>query len=336
MSTPAKAVKPQPTVGSLFSGVEGFGLGFEQAGFEVLWQVEKEPFCLAVLKTHFPSAERFTDVRDVGKHNLRAVDVVTGGFPCQDLSVAGKRAGLAGARSGLFWELTRILGELRPPWIVIENVPGLFSSNDGEDFATVIRELGNIGYGVAWRVLDSQYFGVAQRRRRVFIVGSFGKPCPAEVLFKSEGGEGDFAESGKKRPELAFEIAASLRGVGGGPRGFNLDAEQGLAVTCLESGQANASIGHGIVPNLTCLHEAPIVNIASLSGLGSGGPDDNDAQAHRIIQCAPADPNGVRDFASLPEGMDSARYRALGNAVTASVAQWIATRIKESMNEANS
>src|SRR5258708_1853383 len=99
----------------------GFGQGFRRAGFENLWAVEKEPFCQAVIRTHFPETELFTDVRDCGKHNLRAVDVLTAGFPCQDLSVAGKRAGLEGSRSGLFWEVVRIVGELRPSWIVLEN-----------------------------------------------------------------------------------------------------------------------------------------------------------------------------------------------------------------------
>ncbi len=113
------------TVGELFAGVAGFGLGFEQAGFKVLWQVEREPFCLAVLKTHFPGVERFTDVKEVGKRNLAAVDVLTAGFPCQDLSVAGRRAGLSGERSGLWWEFRRIIAELLPPWVLIENVPGL-------------------------------------------------------------------------------------------------------------------------------------------------------------------------------------------------------------------
>ena len=122
------------THGSLFSGIAGMDLGFERAGFETLWQVEKEPFCVAVLKTHFPKVERFGDVRNCGKRNLKPVDVITAGFPCQDLSVAGKQAGLEGSRSGLFWETARIIGELQPPWFVIENVPGFFSSNEGNDF----------------------------------------------------------------------------------------------------------------------------------------------------------------------------------------------------------
>ena len=186
--------------GSLFSGIGGFDCGFERAGAETKWQVEIDPFCLAVLKTRFPKVKRFTDVKEVGKHNLEPVDVISGGFPCQDLSTAGKRGGLSASRSVLFFEFARIIGELQPRWIVVENVPGLFSSNQGKDFRTVIETLCELGYGVAWRVLDSQFFGVAQRRRRVFIVGRFGKPCPAEVLFASESGAGD-SPQGRKAGE---------------------------------------------------------------------------------------------------------------------------------------
>jgi DNA (cytosine-5)-methyltransferase 1 len=117
---------------------------------------------------------------------LVPVDLICGGFPCQDLSVAGRREGLAGERSGLFHEFMRIVGEIAPTWVLIENVPGLLSSNDGRDMATVVGTLAELGYGWSYRVLDSQYFGVAQRRRRVFIVGYLGAPCPPEILFEPE------------------------------------------------------------------------------------------------------------------------------------------------------
>ena len=197
--------------GSLFSGVGGFDLGFERAEMECVWQVEFDKACQSVLKKHFEKAELFDDVRTVGKHNLEPVDVICGGFPCQDVSIAGKRAGLAGERSGLWSEFVRIIDELEPKWVVIENVPGLLSSNRGRDFATVIRWLAERGYGVAWRILDSQYFGVAQRRRRVFIVGSFGDGSAAEILFESENYI-KYAELEKPRTT----VASSLRARGDG------------------------------------------------------------------------------------------------------------------------
>lgn len=205
------------THGSLFAGIGGFDLGFERAGWHTVWQVEQEPCCRKVLAARFPGAERLEDVRDVGAHNLRPVDCITAGVPCQDVSVAGKRAGLAGERTGLFYEFARILREIRPAWFVFENVPGLLSSNRGRDFAEVLRVLMvECGYGVAWRVLNSQFFGVAQRRRRVFIVGRFGEPCPAAVLFEPESGAGDSTACGETGQDVAFALAASVRGTGDG------------------------------------------------------------------------------------------------------------------------
>jgi DNA (cytosine-5)-methyltransferase 1 len=114
--------------------------------------------------------------------------IITGGFPCQDLSVAGKRAGLAGKRSGLFWEIARLVEETQSEYFLIENVPGLLSSNKGKDFGVVIGTMADLGYSIGWRVLDAQYFGVPQRRRRVFILGrrSANSSSPAEILFKSD------------------------------------------------------------------------------------------------------------------------------------------------------
>jgi DNA (cytosine-5)-methyltransferase 1 len=190
---------------SLFSGIGGFDLGFERAGMECAAQVEIDKNCLQLLGGKFPSAERHNDVKDF--HYGRTVDLVCGGFPCQDLSIAGKRAGLAGKRSGLWFEFHRILAELTPRWVVIENVPGLLSSNDGRDFAVILRGLGELGYLSAWRILDAQYFGLAQRRRRVFVVASLGTGSSAEILFERDG------LSGNNPPgrEIGKDIAYSLR-----------------------------------------------------------------------------------------------------------------------------
>jgi DNA (cytosine-5)-methyltransferase 1 len=172
----------QPTLGSLFAGIGGFDLGFEQAGFKTVWQVEIDPTCQQVLAHRFPEAQRFADVRAVGAHNLPRVDVLTGGFPCQDVSSMGARAGLAGARTGLFWEVCRIIEEIRPQWVVLENVLGLLNSNAGQDFGIVIQALAERGYVGCWRVLDSQYFGVAQSRRRVFMVAGLRAAPPIGLL----------------------------------------------------------------------------------------------------------------------------------------------------------
>jgi DNA (cytosine-5)-methyltransferase 1 len=200
--------------GSLFTGICGFDLALSRAGMECSWQVEIDKNCQQVEERHYPNVKRYEDVKAVGKHNLAAVDLICGGFPCQDLSVAGKRAGLAGERSGLWTEFHRIIAELRPQWVVIENVPGLLSSNKGRDFAVILRGLVECGYGVCWRVLDAQYFGVAQRRRRVFIVGSLGDGRAAEVLFEREGGAGDTPPSREAGQGIAHAISASPTATG--------------------------------------------------------------------------------------------------------------------------
>lgn len=202
------------TFGSLFSGIGGFDLGFERAGMSCKWQVEIDSAATSVLDKHWSGVPKYKDVRNVGKNNLEPVDVICGGFPCQDLSIAGKRAGLDGERSGLWFEFRRIVEELRPKWVIVENVPGLLSSNGGADFAIVIRGLVECGYGVCWRVLDSQYFGVAQRRRRVFIVGSLGNGRAAEVLFEREGGIWDTPPSREKGQGTAAAIVSRI-GKGG-------------------------------------------------------------------------------------------------------------------------
>jgi DNA (cytosine-5)-methyltransferase 1 len=193
--------------GSLFTGVGGFDLGFERAGMECAWQVEQDKYCNEVLERHYPEVKRYYDVREVGKHNLETVELICGGFPCQDLSIAGKRLGFDGERSSLWFEFERIIDELRPKWVVIENVPGLLSSAGGNDFATILRSLDGFGYGVVWRVLDSQYFGVAQRRRRVFIVGSLGSPSAGKVLFEQESLRRDFAPGKEERKRIAQTLA---------------------------------------------------------------------------------------------------------------------------------
>lgn len=170
-----------PTVGSLFAGIGGFDLGFEQAGFKTAWQVEINPVCRAVLADRFPHAVQHEDVQTC-LPALSRVDVVVGGFPCQDVSTMGKRRGLAGSRTGLFFDAVRIVQTLQPRWLVLENVPGLLTSNDGQDFQTVLETLAECGYVGFWRMLDSRYFGVPTKRRRVFVVAGFRELPPIELL----------------------------------------------------------------------------------------------------------------------------------------------------------
>jgi DNA-cytosine methyltransferase len=155
------------TVGSTFTGVGGADLGLEQAGMTIAWQCELDAWKRSVLAAHWPDIPVYTDITQL--EDPPPVDLLIGGFPCQDLSVAGKRKGFTGERSVLAFEFLRIAESLRPRWLLMENVPGLLSSNRGRDFARLIDEVVDTGYGVAWRVLDARYFGVPQRRRRIFI-----------------------------------------------------------------------------------------------------------------------------------------------------------------------
>ena len=162
---------------SLFSGVEAATLAWGPLGWEPMAFAEIDPFPCAVLAHRFPSVPNLGDVSKVDWKEFEGdagrPDVVVGGSPCQSFSIAGKREGLAGA-SGLMWEFVRACDQLRPRWVVWENVPGALSSSHGEDFRCLLESLDELGYCVAWRVLDAQFFGVAQRRRRVFLVASLG------------------------------------------------------------------------------------------------------------------------------------------------------------------
>ena len=204
---------------SLFAGIGGFDLGFDHAGFRIVGHVERDANCRKLLAEKWPDAVALDDVCTAGAHNLPPCDVVTFGFPCQDLSVAGKRAGLAGGRSGLFYEATRIIDELKPAYCLFENVPGLLSSDGGMDFWRVLRQMDEIGYHGAWRTLDAQWFGVAQRRRRVFglfsLLDSGAERC-AQVLSLGESLRGHPAPS-REAGKVAPCLAAS--GVGAGRTG---------------------------------------------------------------------------------------------------------------------
>ena len=217
------------TAVSLFAGVGGFDLALERAGITVVASVEWDKNAQNVLKRRFPNSTIFGDIQGVtGEQLIQAGfdpsnGIITGGFPCQDLSVAGKRAGLAGARSGLFWEICRLLDETRTQTFILENVPGLLSSNNGRDMAVVIEALVERGYRIAWRVLDAQYFGVPQRRRRVFIVGCLGDSgrSPEEILAIAEGRAGYLAKSNAKGKDASTGITTST-GIGGAVGNFEL------------------------------------------------------------------------------------------------------------------
>lgn len=189
---------------SIFSGVEAASLAWEPLGWEPVVFSEIEPFPCAVLAERWPDVPNLGDITKIDwKEEIDgAIDLVVGGSPCQSFSVAGKREGLKGA-SGLMFEYIRCVQELRPRWFLWENVPGALTSEDGGAFGQLLSEMDELGYSLAWRVLDAQFFGVAQRRRRLFLVGHLGAESPAEVLFEPDCLSGNPQSSREKRKELA-------------------------------------------------------------------------------------------------------------------------------------
>lgn len=212
----------------LFEGISGFGSAFKRAGARIQAVCEIDKTCQSILRRHHPETEIISDVKEIKKESFRSgtVDILAGGFPCQDLSVAGRRKGLAGKRSGLWFEFVRIISDHQPRWVVIENVPGLLSSNGGRDFAVILQGLVKCGYGVCWRILDSQYDGVAQRRQRVFVVASLGSERCTEVLFERESGGWDSPPCRETGQEVAGTLSA--RTSAGGGLGTDFDCAGGL------------------------------------------------------------------------------------------------------------
>lgn len=320
------------TAGSLFAGIGGFDVALEEAGISVRWQVEIDRFARKVLEAHFPAARRYGDVREVRGSDLEPVDLISGGTPCQDLSVAGRRAGLGGEQSQLFWEFARIVDEVAPPWILFENVPDLLTSppkQRGEDFSLVLWGL--TGYhpevpkggwrragfcrgpkrDVAWRVLDAQYFGLAQRRPRLFLVGGPGKGARAlEALLepdclpgdppprreaeeavahtltsgsRSRGRSGTSGRRGEDDYNLVPEVAGTLGGTKRrGGWGWELDST-GAFVPEVSPALSASGSRHGYNwPGA----DAYVVTQALTQGYGRGGADDTKGQGGFLVaQC---------------------------------------------------
>ena len=227
------------TLGSLFDGSGGFPLGGVLAGITPIWSSEIEPFPIRVTTARFPNMKHYGDISAIDGSELEPVDIISFGSPCQNLSVAGKREGLDGDRSSLFYEAIRIVKEMReatngkyPRYIVWENVPGAFSSNKGEDFKAVLTEICKVkdeqvsiskpakwenagrimgdGFSIAWRLLDAQYWGVPQRRQRIYLVADFDGGSAGKILFESEGLSGYSAQGFKSWQNAANGITEGI------------------------------------------------------------------------------------------------------------------------------
>jgi len=204
---------------SLFSGIEAASVAWHPLGWKCVGVAEIDPFPCEVLKYHFPNTPNLGSVVDITKEKLDeikqrngSIDVVVGGSPCQSFSIAGKRKGLSDPRGNLMFEYCRIVAAVRPEYFVWENVPGALSSNTGRDFACLLEQMAQLGYHLAWRVLDAQFFGVPQRRRRVFLVGSLTNELGAfKVLFDEKGRQRHLEKSRTQRKSNSNQAERSSR-----------------------------------------------------------------------------------------------------------------------------
>jgi DNA (cytosine-5)-methyltransferase 1 len=235
----------------------------------------------------------------------RHIDLLCAGWPCQGASIAGKRQGFKDKRTGLWKEVARCLRLFKPKWFLGENVPGLLSVNEGRDFLQVITDLQEIGYGVAWRVFDSQYFGVAQRRRRVFIVGCFGEICPPEILFEQKRGN----RNDKKVKKMG---------------------EKGLCISC-KDGEKQDPTGETIVASTIGTSSNPDPNYGTHFVAQTIGttPKGNTSFVWQDTYITEINPKRKRKITRASHKLDSVRGIVIGNAVTVQVAEWIGRRIIE-------
>lgn len=292
---------------SVCSGVEAASLAWMPLGWEPVWFSEIEPFPCEVLAQRFPGVPNLGDMTKIEGEKYRGtIDIIVGGTPCQGFSLAGKKGGIKDPRSGLCLAYCRLLKTVRPRWFVWENVPGVFSTNGGEDFKAFLREIDEIGYSCAWRVLDAQYVrvdgyprAVPQRRRRVFVVGYLGDwRYPASVLFEPDCLFRNSPPRRKTGAGVARSVTASTGGasgkeqqldfVGGDGQPLNViesgsgfysesktaqtlkaqEDQHRRNIVCMATGQGGAETSEDCAVNLTCNHEAPIVG-AFMPGQGA-------------------------------------------------------------------
>lgn len=266
---------------SVFSGVEAATLAWHQLGWEPVAFSEIDPFPAAVLAERFPNVPNLGDITQIDWSEIGPVGLVVGGSPCQSFSIAGKREGLQG-ESGLMFEYIRAVREIRPRWFLWENVPGALSSENGEAFRQLLSEMDKLGYGLAWRVLDAQFFGVAQRRRRLFLVGHLGACPPVGVLVEPESLRGSSSTGAEERARLAAEA-------GSGSRSAGFKYHQG-------SGAGGIGYEEEVSPTCTADWHNPAVvtDIGCLNGW--------DVQSKRIFSeggVAPTLPSGTREGMSI-------------------------------------
>ena len=291
-------------VNSFFAGIGGFDIGFENSGFKTVFLCEINQFCNEVLRTHWPTVPMFGDIGKLDAAQIPQAEVWCGGFPCQDISVARgalERKGLGGLRSGLFYQYANLIEIKRPPVVVIENVEGLFNSNNGRDFGVILQRLTRLGYAVSWRLFNSRYFGVPQSRARVYICCWKGSVSHSmHVMFENKRTpkptnertdfitESNPAKTFPKVPKVAYCLAATSG------RHTGTDWSR-TYVSCADG-----------VRRMTPKEYERLQGFPDLWTIPNECDADND-------------------------DVDTLRYTALGNAVSVPVVEWVARRIKKEL-----
>jgi len=340
---------------SVCSGIEAVSVATEPLGWKAIGFSEIETFPCSVLAHHYPNVRNYGDMTRFEEWDINETDfdLLAGGTPCQSFSIAGLRGGLADDRGNLALTYCRILQKFRPKWFLCENVPGVLSSNGGRDFGSILGAMEELGYGLAYRVLDAQYFGVPQRRRRVFVVGCLGGwRRAAAVLFEPGCVSGDSSKGGKKRQDVAGTLASRTSAGGGLGTDFDLDggliASTGNRAHCLNAG------GMGRQDYET---ETMVVSFAqnSRNEVRLNGSDGSKTGALSVGGGKPgqgypaiAGSAGVRrltprecerlqgfpyDYTLVTHrnkpACDGPRYKAIGNSMAVPVIRWICQRVQE-------
>ena len=351
-------------LGSLFDGIGGWLVAAVHANIKPIWSSEIEKFCLAVTKKHFPEVLQLGDICKIDGGKIEPVEIICAGSPCQDLSIAGKRGGLNGKRSGLFFRAVDIVRQMRiatdgkfPKYFVWENVTGAITSNGGLDFKTVLEEIaetkipmpksekwaeaGLVRGGkceIAWRVLDAQYFGIPQRRKRIFLVADFTGNRATKILFECESVSRNIEESGGERKRNS---ARTENGVDDSDsvkmklyENHGQDSRWKKSDKVSQTVSATFGMGGNNMPIGT-------LNARDYKGVGTQYFNEGKVQVvgdgvRRLTPLECERLQGLPDNYTLIDDKscsDSARYKAIGNGMAQPVADWILRRIVESERE---
>ena len=294
---------------SVCSGIESATAAWELLGFTPVGFAEIEPFPCELLKQKYPAVKNYGDITQYEKWNIGQFDILAGGTPCQSFSIAGKRGGTADERGALMYAYLGIVEAYRPRWVIWENVPGVLSSNSGYDFTSFLAGLEECGYGWTYRVLDAQYFGVPQRRRRVFVIGHIDNrtDLAAKVLFEQQGVCGNIVAGSETQKETTVAIG---KGVNYFRRGGNFKYHKDKKAATLRSSAASDCFDLVLAREKKYIRRLTPLECERLQGF----PDDYtqiEWHGKPAEQCP-----------------DSLRYKAIGNSMAVPVMRWIGERIK--------